>query len=358
MKIATVVGARPQFIKLALFSRQLRVKHSEILIHTGQHYDSNLSGVFFKELHIPKPDYNLNVGSYGQGEQTARMLMGIEVILLKEKPDIVIVYGDTNSTLAGALAAAKLNIPIAHIESGLRSYRKDMPEEINRILTDHISSFLFCPTMSAVKNLRKEGIVKGVYNVGDVMYDALVFYLKIAKKKSRILSKFGLCKGSYFLATIHRAENTNSEKKLKKIMDIFANLDMTVVFPVHPRTAKALKDFGLNKFGSNIMPVEPLNYFDMLILEANAKVILTDSGGIQKEAFFLNVPCLTLREETEWLETVSGGGNKVVGIEKHNVIKEINKFDKIKLKNNMIPFGGMACRKIIRILEGNSIFNI
>jgi UDP-GlcNAc3NAcA epimerase len=352
MKIATIVGARPQFIKLALLSRELRKEHREILIHTGQHYDDNLSGVFFKELRIPRPDYNLNVLSHKQGEQTALMLEGAERILLKEKPKLVIVYGDTNSTLAGALAAAKLSIPIAHIEAGLRSYRKDMPEEINRVLTDHLSTFLFCPTQNAVRNLKKERITNGVYNVGDIMYDALLFYFREAKRKSKILPELGLYKNAYFLVTVHRAENTNSAGRLKKIIDILVSLNKPVIFPVHPRTKKYLKKFNINIHGSKIRLIEPVNYFDMLMLQANAMVVLTDSGGVQKEAYFLNTPCITLREETEWSETVKGKGNNVAGIDKINVIRAIQKFSYIRPKNNPMLFGnGNAAKKIFKILR-------
>lgn len=352
MKIATIVGARPQFIKLSLLSRELRKEHKEILIHTGQHYDDNLSGVFFKELRIPRPDYNLNIVSSEQGGQTALMLEGAERILLKEKPKLVIVYGDTNSTLAGALAAAKLNIPIAHVEAGLRSYRKDMPEEINRVLTDHLSTFLFCPTKNAVQNLKEEGIIDGVYNVGDIMYDALLFYFREARRKSKILQELGLCKNAYFLTTVHRAENTDSAERLKKIIDIFVSLNKPVIFPVHPRTKKYLKKFNISIQGSLVRLIEPVNYFDMLMLEANAKVILTDSGGVQKEAYFLNTPCITLREETEWPETVRGKGNNVAGIDKINVMKIIRKFSHIKPKNSSGLFGnGNVVKKIFKALR-------
>ncbi|HEX7400538.1 MAG TPA: UDP-N-acetylglucosamine 2-epimerase (non-hydrolyzing), partial [candidate division Zixibacteria bacterium] len=312
MKIISVVGARPQFIKLASLSKELRKKHHEIIIHTGQHYDDNLSKVFFSELSIPKPDYNLGIGSAEHGEQTGRMMEGIERILLSEKPNLVIVYGDTNSTLAGALAAAKLNIPVAHVEAGLRSYRKSMPEEINRVLTDHVSTLLFCPTPTSVKNLKKEGITKGVHLVGDVMYDSLLDHLKVAEKKSRIMRKLNLRKKEFYLLTIHRAENTDIKENLKKVTQIIAHLDKKVVFPIHPRTRNKLGEFKLLSrllSLSNLILIDPVSYLDMLILEKNAGFILTDSGGVQKEAFFLRIPCLTLRDETEWVETLESGWN-------------------------------------------------
>lgn len=353
MKIATIVGARPQFIKLALLSRQLRKEHREILIHTGQHYDDNLSDIFFKELFLPRPDYNLGVISNKQGERIAYMLKGIERILLRVRPDLVIVYGDTNSTLAGALAAAKLNIPIAHVEAGLRSYRIDMPEEVNRILTDRMSTFLFCPTKNAVENLKKEGITKNVYNTGDVMYDSLLFYLAQAKRKSRIMSKLNLIRKSYFLVTIHRAENTDSNKRLKKIISIFNTLDKPVIFPIHPRTQKALLRFNLIKHTTKIRFIKPISYFDMLMLEANAKVILTDSGGVQKEAFFLRTPCITLRDETEWVETVACKMNIVTGVNQDKVMRAIEEFsDNYICPKIKDPYGdGHTANKIIRIIR-------
>lgn len=352
IKIATVVGARPQFIKLAPLSRQLRKKYKEVLIHTGQHYDKNLSDVFFKELKLPHPDYNLNVGSGRQGEQTGRMVGLIERVLLKERPGLVVVYGDTNSTLAGALAAAKLDIPIAHVEAGLRSYNRRMPEEKNRVLTDHLSNLLFCPTDTAVKNLKKEGIIRNVYNVGDVMYDAVLYYLGEAKKSSNILNRIGARGIPYYLATVHRAENTNSKDRLRKIMDILSSLDKKVIFPVHPRTRKALKDFRIKIKTDNLFLINPLSYFDMLILEQNASVILTDSGGVQKEAFFLKVPCITLRDETEWVETIRKGRNHLVGLNQGNILRIIPKLKNKKIVINSGVFGfGKASEKIVKILE-------
>jgi UDP-N-acetylglucosamine 2-epimerase len=318
MKIISVVGARPQFIKLSSLSRELRKKHEEIILHTGQHYDDELSQIFFPQLSIPEPDYNLGIGSAEHGEQTGRMLKGIEEVLLFEKPDLVIVYGDTNSTLAGALAAVKQKIPVAHVEAGLRSFKRSMPEEINRVLTDQVSSLLFCPTRTSVQNLKKEGITKGVHLVGDVMYDCLREHIKRAEESSRIMKKLSLSKKDFYLVTIHRAENTDIKENLKKIVDILSGLDKKSVFPIHPRTKKFLSEFGLlGKLESknHLLPIDPVSYLDMLILEKNARCVLTDSGGVQKEVFFLKTPCLTLREETEWVETVESGWNRTCGLD-------------------------------------------
>ncbi len=323
MKIISVVGTRPQFIKLATLSKELRKRYQEIIIHTGQHYDDDLSKVFFSELSLPKPDYNLGIGSAEHGKQTGRMLEGIEKVLLSRKPDLVIVYGDTNSTLAGALAAAKLNIPVAHVEAGLRSYRQSMPEEINRVLTDHVSTLLFCPTPTSVKNLKKEGITKGVHLVGDVMYDSLIDHLKVAEKKSRIMGRLNLREKGFYLLTIHRAENTDIQGNLKKVTQIIAHLDKKVVFPIHPRTRKKLREFKLMSrllSLSNLILIDPVSYLDMLILEKNAMYVLTDSGGVQKEAYFLKTPCLTLRDETEWVETLGGKWNQLVGLNPRQVL--------------------------------------
>lgn len=329
VKILTVVGARPQFIKASmlsgLFQKDKNIK--EILVHTGQHYDKNMSDVFFKQLQIPKPDYNLGVGSDSHGRQTARMLSEIEVILIKEKPDIVLVYGDTNSTLAGSLAASKLHIPIAHVESGLRSFNKSMPEEINRLLTDHLSTWLFCPTDTAVTNLRKEGIEKGVHLVGDIMFDAILYYKNVALKHSTALSKLNLTAKDYYLATIHRAENTDDFDRLKTLLIVLSQLDKAVVLPLHPRTKHKIEHWELEHFLSapHIHIIEPLDYFDMLTLESQAKMILTDSGGVQKEAYMLRIPCITLRDETEWIETVQTKWNSLVGASDHQkILREIS----------------------------------
>lgn len=319
MKIVTIIGARPQFIKAAAVSRQLRKKHNEKIIHTGQHYDNNMSDIFFKELSIPLPDYCLNVGSNTHAKQTAEMLVGIEDILIKEKPNAIMVYGDTNSTLAGALAASKLLIPIIHIEAGLRSYNMKMPEEQNRILTDHLSSFLFCPTNTAVANLKKEGIINNVYNVGDVMCDAVKFYIQQINKKTHKYffdHIIGLFDGNnikplikWYLATIHRAENTDSIYKIENILHAFEQFDEKVIFPVHPRTKYFVKELNEIHHYKNIIFTEPVGYLEMLFLIKNAIKVITDSGGLQKEAYILDTPVITIRDQTEWTETLIGNYN-------------------------------------------------
>jgi len=331
LNIVTIVGARPQFIKSLPVSNELRKSNREILVHTGQHYDRNMSDIFFKEMGIPKPDYNLGVGSGGQGEQTARMLSKIEAVLLDEKPDAVLIYGDTNSTLAGALAAAKLHIPVAHVEAGLRSFDKKMPEEINRIVADHVSDLLFCPTKTAVDNLKNEGITKGVELVGDVMYDAALHFGKLAEEKSRVLEELDLAPKGYLLATIHRSANTDNIDNLKALLEAFAESDRVIVFPVHPRTRKVLANTGLDSIikGSKVRLVDPVGYIDFLKLENNAVKILTDSGGVQKEAFFAAVPCITLRDTTEWVETVESGWNILVHVDKDLLLKQIAEFNPV-----------------------------
>ncbi|WP_165074175.1 non-hydrolyzing UDP-N-acetylglucosamine 2-epimerase [Methanogenium sp. MK-MG] len=324
MKIVTIVGARPQFIKCAPVSRALRTEHIEILVHTGQHYDANMSDVFFTELAIPAPDYNLGIGSGPQGEQTGRMLAEIETVLQKEQPDMVLVYGDTNSTLSGALAAVKLHIPVAHVEAGLRSFDRSMPEEINRIVTDHISDLLFCPTQTAVDNLAAEGITKGVHLTGDVMVDALLYNTEIAERSSTVLEDLDLVEGEYYVATVHRASNTDTEENLRSIVDAFGQIGGPIVFPAHPRTVKYLKEYGLyDDLPENIRLLEPLAYLDMLHLMKHARMILTDSGGVQKEAYILKVPCVTLRENTEWVETLEDGWNVLVGADREKVVKMV-----------------------------------
>ena len=353
MKIISVVGARPQFIKLAALSQKLRENHRELILHTGQHYDDELSKVFFRELKIPLPDFNLGIGSGNHGEQTGRMLEGIENILLKQNPNLVIVYGDTNSTLAGALAAAKQNIPLAHVEAGLRSYRKTMPEEMNRVVADHLSDLLFCPTRTSVENLKKEGITEGVYLVGDVMYDSLLQNIKVARRISSIMKSLSLKTKNFFLVTIHRAENTDNRKNLKRIVDILLSIKGKVIFPAHPRVKKFLIKDGLSrklKAKKDVILIDPVSYWNMLILEENARFILTDSGGVQKEAFFLNTPCITLREETEWIETVKEGMNQVTGL---NLKRIEGILKKEPPKNPRIrSFGdGKASQKISRIIS-------
>lgn len=325
MKIVSIVGARPQFIKAAPVSRALRDKHTEVLVHTGQHYDYEMSRIFFEELGIPKPDMNLGVGSASHGAQTGEMLKRIERVLMREQPDWTLVYGDTNSTLAGALAAAKLHLPVAHVEAGLRSFNKAMPEEINRELTDHVSDLLFCPTQTAVTNLAEEGITEGVHHVGDVMYDAALYYADIAEVRSTILDDLEIQPRSYLLVTVHRPRNTNEVGNLREILVSLSQVAEPVVFPSHPRTRKVIERAELTVSG-NIQLIKPVGYLDMLQLERNARMILTDSGGIQKEAYFFGVPCLTLREETEWVETVSAGWNTLVGADRAMIVEAIQKF--------------------------------
>jgi len=325
-KICTIIGNRPQFIKWSALTTRLRTTYSELVIHTGQHYDRNMSGVFFEEMDLPAPDYNLGIKSNYHGEQTGEMLKGIEEVLLREKPDCAFVYGDTNSTLAGALAAAKLHVPVAHVEAGLRSFNKRMPEEINRVATDHVSTLLFCPTETAVKNLAREGITEQVHLVGDLMNDAMVNFIKLAETRSDVLQKLGLRSKEYFLATIHRAENTDDPERIGNIMRAFNDLAgaaKKVVFTVHPRTRKIIDEIG-NSIGTSspeMMMIDPVPYFDMLLLEKQAKVILTDSGGVQKEAYWLKVPCVTIRDETEWVETIEQGWNVLSSCEPESIVK-------------------------------------
>ena len=359
MKIVTIVGARPQFIKAAVVSRELRKYHKEILVHTGQHYDTNMSDIFFEELNIPKPDYHLGIGSSSHANQTAEMMIKIEEVILKEKPDYIMVYGDTNSTLAGALAAVKIHVPIIHIEAGLRSFNMNMPEEINRILTDRISSFLFCPTDVAVTNLKNEGITKGVYSIGDVMCDAVLYYTKYmdSSKKSQYFSKLkGLIQNvlevdTWYLSTIHRAENTDDINKIENILAAFEELDHPVIFPVHPRTKKFVRELALKNKYTNTLFVEPIGYLEMLYFTKNACKVVTDSGGLQKEAYILNTPCVTVRDQTEWVETLIGNHNVLVKPKKDDIIKAI-KETKIDLNNHKDYYGiGDATIKICEVLN-------
>ncbi len=321
MQVVTIAGARPQFIKAAPLSVALRKEHDELLVHTGQHYDENMSDVFFRELGIPSPDIHLGVGSGSHGTQTAAMLTGIERVLLEQPPDAVIVYGDTNSTLAGTLAAAKLHIPVAHVEAGLRSFNREMPEEINRILTDHVATWLFAPTRAAVDHLAREGISEGVWHVGDIMVDSLRLFAPRAKEHSRLLERLHARPKEYCVATVHRASNTDCAATLARIVDGLRRLPLPVVFPMHPRTRAALGRYGIDVESSippkaspqpgRITVIEPLGYLDMVQLQQHAAVILTDSGGMQKEAYLLGVPCVTLRRETEWTELVDIGANRL-----------------------------------------------
>ena len=403
MKIVTVVGARPQFVKAAAVRRAIEAynKHDslprrrrskkafqEVLVHTGQHYDYVMDGVFFEELQLPKPDHHLGVGSGSHAKQTALMLERIETILQKEKPDAVLVYGDTNSTLAGALTAAKLNIPVAHVEAGLRSFNRVMPEETNRLLTDHLSTFLFCPTRQSVQNLSKEGIKNGkgkvVKRVGDVMYDSILHYSTLADKKSTILNELGLALSrrsftpnverrtpnsyssvsrapnaerrtpNYYLATLHRAENTDDSKTLRAILAALDEIgkDVPVILPLHPRTKKMMETYHLRSNQRRVKLIDPVSYLDMITLTKHARIVLTDSGGVQKEAYWLRVPCITLREETEWVETVESGWNVLVGTDRKKIIEAVHSREGEKLpKKGVRLFGdGKASERIVQTL--------
>jgi len=366
MKIATIVGARPQFVKSAALSRMVRDYSDiqEVIIHTGQHYDKNMSEIFFTELDIPIPKYNLNIGSGSHAEQTGKMMIEIEKILLFEKPDFVLVYGDTNSTIAASLTAAKLLINIVHVEAGLRSFNRNMPEEQNRILTDHLSNILCCPTQTAINNLANEGLFDGklqktidnvplrVKNTGDIMFDAILFYQKFAFEKSTILEQLQLLPNSYLLSTIHRPENTKSISKMLSIFEAYIQINQLIILCLHPGTKKYIESYGL-EIPKNVRIIEPIGYLDMIQLQNNSKWILTDSGGIQKEAFFLKKPCITLREETEWIETINDDWNWVTGADSHNIISAYNKLQNIDFSNKIQNhyFGdGNAANKILNIL--------
>jgi UDP-GlcNAc3NAcA epimerase len=326
MKIVTIVGARPQFIKAAAVSRKLQARHEEILVHTGQHYDYEMSGIFFDGLELPKPKASLGVGSGSHGLQTGAMLKAIEEVLLIERPNCVLVYGDTNSTLAGALAASKLSIPVVHVEAGLRSFNRRMPEEINRVMADHLSDLLLCPSETAVSNLTAEGISQNVHLVGDVMLDVLNWAKqRIGANQAAILERFGLKKQAYALATVHRSENTDDVVRLSSILGALNAIDEPVVFPVHPRTRKVIIEMSFRP-EPHVHLIDPVGYLDMVALLGSARLALTDSGGLQKEAYWLGVPCLTLRNETEWVETVQAGWNVLVGSDSNKIVDAVNSF--------------------------------
>jgi len=348
--IATIVGARPQFIKCAPVSREIRKDFEEVLIHTGQHYDYNMSQAFFAELGIPEPDYNLGIGSGNHGVQTGRMLIELEKVLLKIKPDLVMVYGDTNSTMAGAIVAAKLGTPIAHVEAGLRSFNRQMPEEINRIVTDSLSKYLFVPTQTAVALLAKEGIQKGVYLTGDVMYDAFLYNAQVAEK-SDILERLEINSQPYYLTTVHRPQNTDDPTILKALISTLERLNELIIFPIHPRTRNLMKKYNITVKNPDLQLIEPVGYLDMLKLEKHAKVILTDSGGVQKEAYFAGAPCLVLRPETEWVELVEHGWAKLIGNDFQRIPTEIENFADFHRENAMLFGDGHASRKITEILS-------
>lgn len=353
MKVATIVGARPQFIKAAPLSRVLRQHHQEILVHTGQHYDDNMSAVFFDELEIPPPDYNLGIGSGLHGAQTGAMLSAIEQVLLREQPDWVLIYGDTNSSLAGALAAAKLDQRVAHVEAGLRSFNRRMPEELNRIVADHLSTLLLCPSQTAIDNLANEGIRAGVHLVGDVMADALAFAVDRAASRSNILERLKVTERGYLLATVHRPENTDDEPRLRSILAAFSEIEETIIFPVHPRTRKVMEGADLAKPSGNLRLIDPVGYLDMVRLEGSARMILTDSGGMQKEAYWLSVPCVTLRDQTEWVETVQTGWNQVVGADRQRIVQAVQSFVR-PVDHPQLYVDGSAAQKCVSYLESTN----
>jgi len=357
MKITTVIGARPQFIKAWPLSRALRAAGwDEYIVHTGQHYDYQMSEVFFKELDIPRPNANLEVGSGPHGRQTGLMLERIEQEFLARKPDWVLVYGDTNSTLAAAVAAAKLHLRVAHVEAGLRSFNRSMPEEVNRVLTDHVSALLFCPTPTSVENLRREGITAGVHLVGDVMLDALCMARELGRTRSRILAALGLASRSYFLATVHRAENTDDPARLRALLTTFAHLDCPVLLPLHPRTRgileRTMPDL-LAEARNRLHLIDPVGYLDMVTLTADAATVLTDSGGLQKEAYWLGVPCITLREETEWVETVAAGANLVTGVARDRIEDALARFRGRRLP--VVTNERSAVQAILQLLNTEAI---
>jgi UDP-GlcNAc3NAcA epimerase len=352
MKIISIVGARPQFIKCSSLSQELRAEHVEVIVHTGQHYDLELSGIFFGELEIPKPDYDLGVGSGTHGYQTSQMLIKIEEVLLKEKPELVLVYGDTNTTLAGALATSKLHIPLGHIEAGLRSKDRNMPEEINRILVDHCSDLLFCPNKTSVNNLIKENISTGVHRTGDVMVDLLLRQKEVAEK-SNVLQDLSLRDKQYFVVTVHRAGNTDDPQNLKNIVDALCRIDKKIVFPIHPRTEKALKEYSLYARLSEhktVKIVKPLGYHDMVKIMNHAQKIITDSGGMEKEAYVLKVPCITLLDVTPWEVTVEDGWNVLVGANTEKIVNMARDFEPSGEQTE--DFGkGQACKNIKHVID-------
>ncbi|MCE5203455.1 MAG: UDP-N-acetylglucosamine 2-epimerase (non-hydrolyzing) [Coriobacteriales bacterium] len=352
MKVVSIVGARPQFVKAAPVCRALRERHTEVLVHSGQHYDYEMSDVFFEQLGIPAPDYNLAVGSGGHGRQTGEMLGMLEELLVELAPDCVIVYGDTNTTLAGGLAAAKLTIPVAHVEAGLRSYNRTMPEEINRVVVDHVSDLLLCPTRAAVANLLAEGITDGVELVGDVMLDTARFFAENVDIAATV-QEFGVEEGRFYLATVHRASTSDNRERLASVISAFSTLDHPVIWAIHPRTAKNLESLGLGdmlKRAENIRPVPPLSYIQTVGLLRAARGLITDSGGMQKEAYFFGVPCVTLREETEWIETVELGWNSLAGTDESRIAQAVAELSRPDMHPDVYG-DGRAAEAIVASLE-------
>lgn len=350
IRVVTIVGARPQFIKASAVSRALRKRHNEILVHTGQHYDHEMSETFFSELAIPEPDHRLEIGSGTHGRQTGRMLERIEEVLLEEKPEWVLVYGDTNSTLAGALAAAKLRVPLAHVEAGLRSFNRAMPEELNRVVTDHVADLLLCPSATAEKNLHDEGVHAGVCVTGDVMFDALQAVVERARLASGVLAALGLERGAFCLATVHRAENTDDPGRLTAILAGLGRVRGPVVLAAHPRTLKAIERLGIG-LSSNILLRAPFGYLDMCRLLEAARLLLTDSGGLQKEAYWLGTPCVTLRDQTEWVETVAAGWNLLVGADPDRIASASERERPASSRPALYGGDGAAAERCVSAIE-------
>ncbi len=369
MKILTVVGARPQFIKAAAVSQAIRQRAEtgyaieEVVVHTGQHYDENMSGVFFKELGLDEPRHRLEAGSGHHGEQTARMLTGIEAVCVEERPEVMLLYGDTNSTVAGALVGSKLGIGIAHVEAGVRTFNRKAPEEINRVLVDRVSRWLFCPTRGAVENLKREGITAGVMFSGDVMYDSTVMNTQRAMTNSTILTSLELLSFNgevtpFTLVTVHRAENTDSAERLGNIfeaMETIAGYGNVMVVPLHPRTRMALERFGIRVKSERIVLTEPVSYFEMLVLLKHARMVLTDSGGMQKEAYFSGCPCITLREETEWAETVETGANVLAGADVRRILEAVRDLPSAGPVDPSLYGDGHASERIVGVLTNGTM---
>ena len=349
MKILSIVGARPQFIKLGPLSKEIRKQHNEIIVHTGQHFDKEMSANIFSDLEIPKPDYNLKIHGGNHGEQTGRMMIDLEKLVQGLRPEAIIVFGDTNSTIAGAIVGSKLNIPIVHVEAGLRSFNRNMPEEINRIITDHTSQLLFSPTMTAVKNLENEGLKNRTFFTGDIMVDALMQNVEKVNIDTT-LKRLKIKTNKYFLLTLHRPYNVDDPSRLSLILKKLSQIQTLIIFPIHPRTEKVLSDNKI-KIGANIFLIKPQGYLDFLSLINSAKKVLTDSGGIQKEAYILKIPCLTIRTETEWTETIKGGWNKLIGPENHDFIEQI--ISTKAPKNNQNIFGENVAKKMVSIINKN-----